>query len=97
MDTRIFLPILFAVLVLFAIAALLILRKRKSDQLKQLGLFSLTQSRLEDTHRQWFTSSMWTHCGKHINERGLLFPWEIATAQHAQPVSQPRNCAGLLS
>ena len=35
MDTRIFLPILFAVLVLFAIAALLILRKRKSDQLKQ--------------------------------------------------------------
>jgi hypothetical protein len=51
MDTRIFLPILFAVLVLFAIAALLILRKRKSDQLKQLGLFSLTQSRLEDTHR----------------------------------------------
>jgi hypothetical protein len=35
MDTRTFLPILFAVLVLFAIAALFILRKRKSDQLKQ--------------------------------------------------------------
>jgi hypothetical protein len=51
MDTRIFLPIIFAVLVLFAFAALLILRKRKSDQLKQLGLFSLTQSGLEDTHR----------------------------------------------
>jgi hypothetical protein len=30
MDTRIFLPILFAVLVLFAIAALLILRKRRA-------------------------------------------------------------------
>jgi hypothetical protein len=35
MNTRMFLPILFAVLVLFAIAALFILRKRKSDQLKQ--------------------------------------------------------------
>ena len=35
MDTRMFYPILFAVLVLFTVAALLILRKRKSDQLKQ--------------------------------------------------------------
>jgi hypothetical protein len=35
MDTRMFYPILFAVLVLLAVAALLILRKRKSDQLKQ--------------------------------------------------------------
>jgi hypothetical protein len=35
MDTRMFYPILFAVLVLFSVAALLILRKRKSDQLKQ--------------------------------------------------------------
>jgi hypothetical protein len=35
MDTRMFYPILFTVLVLFAVAALLILRKRKSDQLKQ--------------------------------------------------------------
>src|ERR1700688_2643624 len=35
MDTRMFYPILFAVLVLFAVGALLILRKRKSDQLKQ--------------------------------------------------------------
>jgi hypothetical protein len=35
MDTRMFYPILFAVLVLLAIAAVLVLRKRKSDQLKQ--------------------------------------------------------------
>jgi hypothetical protein len=35
MDTRMFYPILFAVLVLLAVAALFILRKRKSDQLKQ--------------------------------------------------------------
>ena len=35
MDTRMFYPILFAVLILFALAALLIMRKRKSDQLKQ--------------------------------------------------------------
>jgi hypothetical protein len=35
MDTRMLYPILFAVLVLFSVAALLILRKRKSDQLKQ--------------------------------------------------------------
>jgi hypothetical protein len=35
MDTRMFYPILFAVLVLFAVAALLIMRKRKSDKLKQ--------------------------------------------------------------
>ncbi len=35
MDTRMLVPILIAVVVLFVVAALLIMRKRKSDQLKQ--------------------------------------------------------------
>jgi hypothetical protein len=31
---------------------------------------------------------MRTHFEKHINERGLLFPWEIVTAQHAQSATR---------
>lgn len=49
MDTRMFYPILFAVLVLLAIAAVLILRKRKSDQLKQR--FGPEYDRVVQQHR----------------------------------------------
>ena len=43
------------------------------------------------------TTRMSVLCGRHTNERGLLFPWEIATARRAQSVSQPRSYPGLFS